>query len=181
MSSTQWANIGEDAGALHALAGRVADHVPVPLIDCLWVFPPRRIATGESVVFVVAATENGDRRRVITAHFKIARNRKGVATVGVTFDEHGAAPADAVPRIVQGVLRRMGEDGDAEPRDVQIGGSQERWDELIIELGGRPRPAGEPAQTDDVHEVAGPDADVSARVRQETLNVGGDDDGPADV
>jgi hypothetical protein len=154
MSSTQWANTGEDAGALHALAGHVADHVHVPLIDCLWIFPPRRIAVGESVVFVVAATEDDDRRRVITAHFTIARNRKGVPTVGIRFDEHGAAPADAVPRIVQGVLRRMGEDADAEPRDARIGGSQERWDELILELGGRPRPAGEPAQTDNPPDAA---------------------------
>jgi hypothetical protein len=177
MSSTQWANIGEDAGALHALAARVADHVQVPLIDCLWIFPPRRIAAGESVVFVVAATEDDDRRRVITAHFTIARNRKGAATVGVRFDEHGAAPADAVPRIVQGVLRRMGEDADAEPRDEQIGGSQERWDELILELGGRPRPADEPAQNDDPRDGADPGTATGVADAPETGIVEGDREG----
>jgi hypothetical protein len=138
MSTQQWANIGDDAGALHALLQRVAGHVPISLIDYVWVFPPRRIAIGESIVIVVGAFHEPERRRVITALFTIARNRKGVATVSEQFDEHGSAPPDAVPRIVQGVLRRLGEDIGADPREVLIDGRHDRWDELIVELGGRP-------------------------------------------
>lgn len=139
MSTAQWANIGEDEGAMHALLQRVPDRVAVEQIDFVWIFPPRRVAVGESIVMVVAAfDEDPERRRVITAHFTVSRNRKGAATVNARFDEHGAAPADAVARIVQGVLRRLGEEAVAEPRAEQIVRSQERWNALVTDLGGRP-------------------------------------------
>lgn len=140
MSTAQWANIGDDPGALHALVERVPEHTPVATVDYLWIFPARRIATGESIVIVIAAfDEDLERRRVSTAHFTVSRNRKGAATVNVRFDEHGAAPVAAVPRIVQGVLRRLGEDTEASPREEQICGEQERWDALVLDLGGRLR------------------------------------------
>jgi hypothetical protein len=138
MTSTQWANIGDDAGALHALLQQLPQHVPVELIDQLWIFPPRRVAIGESIVIVIGGRDADDqRRRVMTAHFTVARSRKGIAQVGARFDEHGTAQEDAVPRIVQGVLRRLGEEVGAEPREEQISGDIRRWDALIIELGGR--------------------------------------------
>jgi hypothetical protein len=146
MSTAQWANIGDDAGALHALLERVPEQVAVEVIDYVWIFPPRRIAVGESTVVVVGAfDEDPQRRRVITAHYTVARNRKGVADVKARFDEHGSAPEAAVPRIVQGVLRRLGEDAEAEPRSEQIGGDGARWAGLLVELGGRPAPADAPA------------------------------------
>jgi hypothetical protein len=140
VSATQWANIGDDPGALHALLEQVASHVDVAVIQDVWIFPPRRIAVGESIVVIVGADgEDEERRRVITAHFTVARSRKGAATVTTRFDEHGTAPHSAVPRIVQGVLRRLGEDTETLPREEVIAGSRERWDALIVELGGRPR------------------------------------------
>jgi hypothetical protein len=153
MSTMQWANIGEDAGALHALLERIPEHVAIAAIDYLWIFPARRIAIGESIVIVVGAfDEDPARRRVSTAHFTIARNKKGVPSVNVRFTEHGSAPGTAVPRIVEGVLRRLGEDTDAAPRQEEIGGEQDRWNEMLVELGGRtPAPAGpqEPAAPDE--------------------------------
>lgn len=140
MSTAQWANIGDDPGALHALLERLPEHVPVAAIDYLWIFPARRIAIGESIVVVIGAfDEDPERRRVSTAHFTISRNRKGAATVNVHFNEHGSAPVGAVPRIVQGVLRRLGEDTEASPREEQICGESGRWDALVVELGGAPR------------------------------------------
>jgi hypothetical protein len=141
MSTAQWANIGDDTGALHALLERVVEQVPIDVMDYVWIFPARRIAIGESVVVVIGAFEaDAERRRVITARFTVARNRKGVADVKAHFDEHGTAPVGAVPRIVQGVLRRLGEDTDAEPRAEEIHGDADRWDSLIVDLGGRARP-----------------------------------------
>jgi hypothetical protein len=137
VSSGKWANIGEDAGALHSLIQRIPDHVPVENIDYVWIFPARQIAVGESTVVVVGALDaDPERRTVVTAHFTVSRNRKGAATVKDRFDEHGSAPEPAVPRIVQGVLRRLGEDADAEPRAEQINGDAERWNALIVDLGG---------------------------------------------
>jgi hypothetical protein len=140
MSSTRWANIGDDPGAFHALIERIPEHAAIETIDYLWLFPARRVAVGDSIVVVIAAfDEDPERRRVSTAHFTVARNRKGAATVSATFAEHGSAPIAAVPRIVQGVLRRLGEDTEAEPREALIAGEKDRWDTLIVELGGAPR------------------------------------------
>jgi hypothetical protein len=148
MSSTGWANIGEDAGAPHALLARVAEYVPIALMDQLWIFPPRRIAAGESTVVLVGAFDDEDRRRVITARLTVLRNRRGEAAVSATFDEHGTALNVAIPRIIQGVLRRLGEDPAAEPLHVAISGQRQQWDALIVQLGGRPLPD-QPQQHDD--------------------------------
>jgi hypothetical protein len=149
MTSTQWANIGEDAGALHALVQRVLEHAPLQLVDYLWIFPSRRIAAGESVVVVAALRDvEPGRRRVLTAHFTVSRDRRGSPTVNVSFDEHGSAPTDAVPRIVQGVLRRLGEEVGAEPREERIDGDPDRWNALIVDLGGSP-----PRQDEDEDEA----------------------------
>jgi hypothetical protein len=156
MSTAQWTNIGEDAGAPHALLQRVAEHVPPTLVDYIYVFPPRRVATGESTVVVVSAFDHDHRRRVITARFTVARDRRGAATVVPSFAEHGSAPDDAVPRIVLGVLRRLGEDIGAEPREVHVAGEQSRWDDLVIELGGRPAPAAPPGIPAAAHGPATP-------------------------
>jgi hypothetical protein len=171
MSTAKWANIGDDAGALHALVENVREHAAVATIDYLWIFPPRKVATGESVVVVVGAfDEDPERRRVITAHYTVSRSKKGEPTVKSRIDEHGSAPTAAVPRIVQGVLRRLGEDVDASPREEQVGGDEARWDALIVELGGRPRaaepePAGESAgdaaAADEGGAAPAPDGDVA--------------------
>jgi hypothetical protein len=154
--STQWANIGDDAAAPHALLERVLEQVAVDSIDYVWIFPARRIAVGESTVIVVGAfDEDPMRRRVITAHFTVARNRKGVADVKARFDEHGSAPETAVPRIVQGVLRRLGEDAQAEPRAEEISGDRARWHALVVELGGRPRAAEDDASAEGAAEGGG--------------------------
>jgi hypothetical protein len=161
MSTAQWANIGADTGALHALIERIPEHAPIATIDYLWLFPSRRIAVGESIVVIIGAFDDDpDRRRVSTAHFTVARDRKGAATVNARFDEHGSAPVTAVARIVQGVLRRLGEDTEASPREEQIGGRQDRWDALIVELGGPPR-------TDD---SAGPETHQAEAAEVDTGN-----------
>ncbi|HSJ24637.1 MAG TPA: hypothetical protein VK929_08220 [Longimicrobiales bacterium] len=155
MSTAQWANIDDDEGATHALIQRIAGHISIDIIDYLWIFPPRKVAAGESVVVVVAAfDEETSRRRVFTARFTISRNRKGIAKVIERMDEHGAAPEDAVPRIVQGVLRRLGEDTHAEPRAELISGDIQRWDALVVDLGGKPAPAADDILEDAV-EAAG--------------------------
>jgi hypothetical protein len=159
MSSQQWANIGDDEGALYALLERIPQQLAVTLIDYVWIFPARRIAIGESIVVVVGGfAEDAERRRVLTAHFTISRDKKGRAFVNMRFDEHGSAPEAAVPRIVDGVLRRLGEDADAPPREEQIGGNPDRWDALIIDLGGRPRSAVSNDDTD-TNTVAGSDSE----------------------
>ena len=166
MTTSQWVNTQPDSGALHALLMRLATVIPATTIDDLWIFPTRRIAIGESTVLVVAGFDPADaeRRRVITARFAVTRDRKGVATVQEKLDEHGTAPEGAVARIVQGVLRRLGEEGEQPPREHVIEGDEDRWWELVVELGGT-RPV--PAETE-------PEPEVAAAGSGET-----EDDGPA--
>src|SRR5687768_17594974 len=162
MTPQQWANIGDDEGAIHALLHRIAEHVPVRLIDYIWIFPPRRVAAGDSVVFVVAAFDDDPvRRRVITAHFTIARNRKGQAFVNARFDEHGSAPGHALTRIVDGVLHRLGEDVETSPREQLIAGDVEQWNALIVDLGGSLRSTAAPTEANPADAPA-PDAVTTA-------------------
>lgn len=133
--NTQWVNM-DDEGALTALLQRLAAHIPPSIIDELWIFPTRRVAAGESTVVVVTAF-HGDqtpRRRVITAHFTVTRNRKGVASVEQKVEEQAIAPADAVDRVVEGVLRRLDEAALAVPRRESLGGAPERWALLLENL-----------------------------------------------
>lgn len=134
--STQWVNSQPDAGALHALLLTLPSRVPISDIDHLWIFPTRKIAIGESTVVVLSLFEaDAERRRVMTARFTVTRDKKGVATVVDKIDEYGAATLDAVSRVVEGVVRRLGEEVEQPPRDEEIGGSADTWKDVMIELG----------------------------------------------
>jgi hypothetical protein len=141
MSTPQWVNAGPDAGALHALLERVPPHVPVEAIDEVWVFPTRRISEGESTVVVVSAhDEPADHRRVLTFRFLVSRDRRGNASVREFADEHGTAPASAVHRLVDGVLRRLGDDAAQPPAAIPIRGADSAWHEWLRSLGAAPLP-----------------------------------------
>jgi hypothetical protein len=175
--ASKWANTEPDAGSPHALLERLGRNLPSTAIEDIWLFPTRPVAAGESTVFVVAAiTDDPERRRVITARYTVTRDRKGVATVQEQLDEHGTAPAAAVARIVQGVLQRMGEEGEQPPRAERIGRDAERWWALFEELGGhRPQPDPEtteaspgPPVPDRPETSPGASADASARIDGES-------------
>ncbi|MEX0891107.1 MAG: hypothetical protein WEB88_02975 [Gemmatimonadota bacterium] len=159
MSVEKWVNAGEDEGALHALLQRLPAVLPVDTMDVLWLFPTRRAGNVESTVIVVAAfAEHAERRRVLTAHFRVTRNHRGQGTVEERVDEHALAPVDALPRVVEGVVRRVGDEvGDAPPREVTLAGNAGAWATLIEELGGSVAsedPAEPPAEA--AAEQAGP-------------------------
>ncbi|MGD8276721.1 MAG: hypothetical protein PVH00_01790 [Gemmatimonadota bacterium] len=141
MITAKWANI-EDEGALHALLRRLESGIAVERIDELWIFPTRRASGAESTVLVVSAFgDDPARRRVGAVHFKVVRDRKGAATVEQDMREYATAPADAVARAVEGVLRRLGDDASQSPRWEPIGGDPSRFETLVRELGGGPAPA----------------------------------------
>jgi hypothetical protein len=140
MITRKWVNTEADDGALPALLERVADRIGPGAIDELWIFPTRRSASVESTVLVVSAFhDDGDRRRVWTAHFTIVRDGRGRPTVSERLEEHATAPTDALPRIVEGVVRRLGDDAARPPRATAIAGDVVRWADAIRALGGSPR------------------------------------------
>jgi hypothetical protein len=127
-----WLTGRADTGGVPALLERLAVAVPPGSIDELWIFPTRRRAGVESTVLVLSLySDEPDRRRVATVHFKATRNKKGEATVETILEDHAVAPADRLTRVIDGVLRRLGDDLAATPRTARISGDAERWEALI--------------------------------------------------
>lgn len=127
-----WLTGRADTGGVPALLERLAQTVPPISIDELWLFPTRRVQGVESTVIVLARyTDEPDRRRVETVHFKATRNKRGEAAVETQLEDHAIAPADRLTRVIDGVLRRLGDDLSATPRAARISGEQERWDALV--------------------------------------------------
>jgi hypothetical protein len=121
----------DDAG-MPALLERLATTVPVQSIDELWLFPTRRIVGVESTVLVLSRyADETDRRSVETVHFKATRNKRGEPAVETLLQDHAVAPADRLTRVIDGVLRRLGDDLSATPRAARISGEAERWEALI--------------------------------------------------
>jgi len=134
----KWINAGADEGALHALLDRIVERVPRERIDVLWIFPTRLAGGIESTVIVIAGfDDDADRRTVATAHFRVTRDRRGRASVDLQMQEHGSAPLGATQRVVDGVLRRLGDEvGRETPRRTEIAGIAEAWWELYADIGG---------------------------------------------
>ena len=109
----------------------LADSVGVDAIDQLWIFPTQTAGTLESTVIVISAFEpDRERRRVITAHRTSRSGPKKQLAHQDAIIEHGTAPADRIGRMVDGVLRRIGDDLAAAPRAYDIGGAAESWTEV---------------------------------------------------
>lgn len=150
-AAAKWVNAGPDEGALHALLDRVAERIPRERIDVLWIFPTRGAAGAESTVIVIAAFDaDPERRTVATAHFRVTRDKRGRATVTLQMQEHGSAPVGATQRVVDGVLRRLGDEvGREAPRREEIGGDDGAWWALHADVGGEapaaPSPPDEPS------------------------------------
>jgi hypothetical protein len=135
MSTPTWLTAKADAASLPALLDRLVSTVQPAQIDNLWVFPTRRVMDAESTVFVLALYEEADRRRVVTAHFRATRNKRGEALIESRLEEHGVTPANRVQRVIDGVLRRLSEDfATTPPASAEIHGSNERWNAAIEAL-----------------------------------------------
>lgn len=142
---------GPESGHLGAHLRRLAERVETASVDRLWIFPTRRVAGAFSTVIVLAAFDDqDDRRRVLTAHFTVRVDKRGRLDTHMVLAEHGAAPADRVGRVVDGVLRRLDEDLLATPpHAARIAGDAARWAELADALSTAPPPGADPlAQPD---------------------------------
>ena len=118
---------------LFALLRTLGAEITPDRIDRVWIFPPRRIETGETAVVVVAAfTETGDeRRRVYAAHYTALDDSDQHR---LTVDEYGVAPAERIGRLVEEVVERIKDGPTAAPRSARIDGRPQRWDETLHEL-----------------------------------------------
>lgn len=88
-------------------------------MDRLWIFPPIRRGRRERGLLAVSLfLEGEERRRLVTVSYVAERTGRGLS-VEHAFHEEGDAPAELLPRVMEGVVRRAGE-AYGEPREVAV-------------------------------------------------------------
>lgn len=108
------------------------DTLGVEAVDELWIFPPLVQGRRERGLVVASAFAEEDRRSVHTVTYLAERTGNGL-TISPRIEEEGETPPDRLPRMINGVVHRAKKDL-GEPRNVQIGGDAEAFDELMDEL-----------------------------------------------
>jgi hypothetical protein len=111
---------------------RLRDRLGIENIDRLWVFPPVRKGRREQGLIAVSIFQEGEpRRSMVTVAYNAEHTGKGI-TVEPSFTQEGEAPPDRFPGVMQGVVRRGGEEK-GEPREVVIDASPESFEMLMEE------------------------------------------------
>ena len=98
-------------------------------LDCLWIFPPMVRGRKEWGLVAASCFEEDGGRRLVTARYSAERTGKGLS-VESELCEEGSAPADRMPRIMEGVVRR-GPRPLGSPRVVELGGALPAFEELM--------------------------------------------------
>ena len=101
-------------------------------IDCLWIFPPRVRGRREWGLVAASCFEAGTGRRLVTARYTAQRTGRGLFLDTRLVDE-GVAPADRLPRVMEGVVRRGAEPLGA-PRREELGGEAKAFDALMADF-----------------------------------------------
>lgn len=119
--------------ALPRVLIRLRERLGVESVDRLWIFPPSRSGRKEQGLIAVSAFLAGEERRsLVTVSYAAEHTGKGV-TVEPSFTEEGEAPPDRFSGVMLGVVQRAG-DAAGEPREVVIGGSPRKYEELLEEF-----------------------------------------------
>ena len=132
-----------DPGVPEGLATTIAlvrSRLGAGSIDRLWIFPPMTRGRRERGLVAISCFAETGRRRLLTAAY-LARRRGRDLGVEPELVEQGLAPADSLPRVMNGVVRReslqLGE-----PREIVIGGDAAKLNRLVAELEERVRVQG---------------------------------------
>lgn len=134
MNAPSWLTGKADAASLPALMEKLATQIDVTTVDELFLFPTRRFAGVESTVFVLSIHGHADQRQVVTAHTRAIRNKRGEPTIETKLDEQAILAADRIPRVIEGVLKRLSDDFATPPSTARIDRSAERWNQVIDTL-----------------------------------------------
>ena len=112
---------------------RLRERLGVQSLDRLWIFPPVRRGRREQGLIAVSTFQEGEERRtMVTVAYSAEHTGKGV-TVEPSFTQEGEAPPDRFSGVMQGVVQRGGEER-GEPREVEIEGSPEKFEQLMEEF-----------------------------------------------
>ena len=116
-------------GALAKALGFLRERMPADRLDRVWIFPPLVDGRSESGVVAAGCFAEGDRRLLVTVSYSARETGRGVSFVPA-FEAQGTAPAESLPRVMEGVVRRHG-DASLPPRSTVLGGDAEAFDRLI--------------------------------------------------
>jgi hypothetical protein len=120
--------------ALPRTLARLRERLGVQSLDRLWIFPPSKRGRRERGLIAVSLYQDADDRRgVLTVSYVAEQTGKGGVAVEPSFVHEGEAPPDRFPTVMQGVVLRGGEER-GEPREVEIGGSEEMFEQLMEEF-----------------------------------------------
>ncbi|MDZ7780489.1 MAG: hypothetical protein U5R14_11260 [Gemmatimonadota bacterium] len=131
------ASAGSDPGVPEAIPRaliRIRDEIGAPFIERLWIFPPVRRGRQEQGLVAVSTFLDGasDRRGMVTVAYVAEHTGHGVS-VTPSVSHEGEAPADRFAAVIEGVVRRSGDEL-GEPREVEVGGEPARFEELLEEF-----------------------------------------------
>lgn len=127
----------DDPGVPEALPRtlrEVGDRLGPAAIDCLWIFPPLVRGRREWGLVAAGCFDGRGGRRLVTARYSAQRTGKGLYLDTQLLDE-GVAPADRLPRVMEGVVRR-GPEPLGSPRLVELAGAAEVFGSLMAEYPG---------------------------------------------
>jgi hypothetical protein len=108
-------------------------------IDHVWLFSPRDLSGRESGLLVLSLRTGDDapaQRRLLTVAYETEAGARELR-VARTVTEQGRAPADRIPRLMQGVLARL-RDEPGDPVETPIRFDPARWTALLERHGVAP-------------------------------------------
>jgi len=123
--------VPEAIGRLLTLVGA---RIGAEAVDRLWLFPPLVRGRKEwGLIAVSCLTEDPEQRSVVTGSYAAELTGKGTV-FEPEFISEGIAPPDRLPMVMDGVVRRS----DLQlgvPREEDIGGDVEKFEDLLKEFG----------------------------------------------
>lgn len=106
--------------ALPRTLREVGERLGPEAMDRLWIFPPLIRGRREWGLVAAGCFDGSGARRLVTARYSAQRTGKGLYLETRMVDQ-GVAPADRLPRVMEGVVRR-GPAPLGSPRNVEVGG-----------------------------------------------------------
>jgi pyruvate/2-oxoglutarate dehydrogenase complex dihydrolipoamide acyltransferase (E2) component len=96
----------------------VAERMPKAEVEAVWSFPGVRRDGREYGVAVVMRRGAGDRHVVYRARYVLQEKGQERGKIAVELEATAEAPADLLPRIIDGVRERADESGEADVVDL---------------------------------------------------------------
>lgn len=122
---------------LRQLLAELPGTFPPERVDHIWLFAPRERGGRELGLVVLSLMEGaggeGEQRQVVTWRYEATRE-KGAVRRQDSLAEQGWAPAERIPRLIEGVVARAGDEAE-DPIAEAIGGDAERWSAFLAGLG----------------------------------------------